>query len=76
MSASDRPDEFLSLAAAAAERGVTHWFLRDAIAENRLPAYRASRKCIRVRRSDVAALFVPMNDAARDALAAEAGASA
>lgn len=54
-----------TLSTAAARWSVSLDFLRDAIAEGRLPAFRASRKAIRVRLEDVDALFKPMNDAAR-----------
>lgn len=50
---------------AAARWQVSRDFLRDKIAEGKLPAFRASRKVLRVRIADVDALFAPMNEAAR-----------
>lgn len=60
---SDPIAEPLDVAAARWSTSVD--FLRDAIAAGRLPAFRASRKMIRVRIADVDALFAPMNTAAR-----------
>lgn len=55
--------EYESLKDAEARTGISHWTLRQKIATGELPAYRFSKKprsAIRLKRSDVNALFAPV----------------
>lgn len=55
--------EYESLKGAEARTGISHWTLREKIAKGELRAYRFStkpRSAIRVRPSDVDALFKPV----------------